>query len=156
MNIVGIDGATKHTGISLFTDDKYSNSRAIDCSKIINSSIRLNEMILNIYAVLKFYEPNEVVMENSWVGENKNVARMISEILGAVRGFCASNKIVFIEYEPCAWRALVDLPTGRNKRELLKKMAVERVKKEYGICVTDDEAESILITQARVNERKKR
>lgn len=154
MKIMGIDASTKKTGVAFFEDDMLKEHRLIDCSKIISVNNRMNQMILNIHAVINYWKPEYIAIENSWVGVNPKVSKLISEIIGGTRAAAARHSIDFIEYEPNEWRSLVGIYTKTTKREDLKFISIKMVNDKFKLNVNDDEADAILIAQARINDLK--
>jgi Holliday junction resolvasome RuvABC endonuclease subunit len=88
-------------------------------------------------------------MEESMMTNNILTVKMLSNIAGAVMYYATSHNIEFQFDLPSAWRKRIGLTQGRAvKRDVLKAEAIEAVKQEYGLDVSDDIAEAILISRS--------
>lgn len=145
MKICGIDASTKKTGISLLEDEKLIEYRLLDFSREKDLDKRMQEMCLAINDLLNYYSPNLILCEDVWISSNPNTAKILARLSGAIYMWAILNNTDFCYLIPSSWRAIVGLKTGTTKREKLKKMATQKVKSDYGIDVSDDVAEAILI-----------
>lgn len=145
MKICGIDASTKKTGISLLDDGKLIEYRLLDFSREKDSDKRMREMCLSISELLDYYSPDLILCEDVWLSANPNTAKTLARLGGAIYMWAILRNKELTYLIPSNWRAVVGLKTGKIKREELKEMAVHKVKKDYGIDVTDDIAEAILI-----------
>lgn len=150
--IVGIDASTNKTGIAIFQDGKYIEHTLIDLHKIKNSSERIPKMMLAICNYLDKHKADKIIMEESIMTNNISTVKMLSNIAGAIIYYAASHNIEFQFDLPSAWRRRIGLTQGRSvKRDVLKAEAIAAVKQEYGMDLTDDESESILIARSGFN-----
>lgn len=145
MKICGIDASTKKTGISLLEDGKLIEYRLLDYSREKDLEKRMKEMCLSISTLLEYFNPNLILCEDVWLSANPNTAKTLARLGGAIYMWAILNNKDFNFLIPSNWRAIVGLKIGKVKREDLKKMAVQKVKADYGLDVTDDVAEAILI-----------
>ena len=77
---------------------------------------------------------------------NIKTVKLLSYLAGAIISWAADNKVEFRFQLPSEWRKRIGLAQGpKKKREELKQEAIDLVKKRFGIDVTDDIAESVLI-----------
>lgn len=149
MIIVGIDASTNKTGMAIFRDEQYVEHTLIDLHKIKDSSERIPKMMLAICDYLEKHKVDKIIMEESMMTTNISTVKMLSSIAGAVMYYAASHNIEFQLDLPSAWRKRIGLTQGRSvKRDVLKAEAIEAVKQEYGLDLTDDECESILIARS--------
>lgn len=149
MKIIGIDASTNKTGIAIFQDGKYVEHTLIDLHKIKDSTERIPKMMIAICDYLSKHEVDKIIMEESMMTNNISTVKMLSNIAGAVMYYAASNNIEFQFDLPSAWRRRIGLTQGRSvKRDVLKAEAIAAVKQEYGMDLTDDECESILIARS--------
>lgn len=150
--IIGIDASTNKTGIAIFQDEKYVEHTLIDLHKIKDSSERIPKMMLAICDYLDKHKADKIIMEESMMTNNISTVKMLSSIAGAVMYYAASHNIEFKLDLPSAWRKRIGLTQGKTvKRDELKAEAIAAVKKEYGMNLTDDECESILIARSGFN-----
>ncbi len=145
MKICGIDASTKKTGIALLEDGKLIDYRLLDFSREKDLDKRMREMCLGINDLLNYYNPNLILCEDVWLSANPDTAKTLARLGGAIYMWAILNNKDFKYLIPSNWRAIVGLKTGKIKREELKKMAIKKVKSDYGLDVTDDIAEAILI-----------
>lgn len=149
MLICGIDASTNKTGIAVFKDAQYIEHILIDLHKIKNSSERISQMMIAICDYLNKHQIDKIIMEESMMTNNISTVKMLSNIAGAVMYYAASHNIEFQLDFPSVWRRRIGLTQGRSvKRDVLKAEAIAAVKQEYGIDLTDDESESILIARS--------
>ena len=149
MRIAGIDASTNKTGIAVFKDGKYVEHILIDLHKIKESSERVPKMMSAICDYLEEHKVDKIIMEESMMTNNILTVKMLSNIAGAVMYYATSHGIEFQFDLPSAWRKRIGLTQGRAvKREVLKEEAITAVKQEYGMSLTDDECEAVLIARS--------
>jgi Holliday junction resolvasome RuvABC endonuclease subunit len=149
MKIIGIDASTNKTGIAVFVDAKYKTHTLIDLHKIKDSTERVPQMMVAICDYLDEHKPDKIIIEESILTTNAATMKMLSNIAGAVMYYAAKNGIEFEFALPTHWRKKIGLSqSSKIKREVLKAEAIMAVKQEYGMDVTDDEAESLLIARS--------
>jgi Holliday junction resolvasome RuvABC endonuclease subunit len=145
----GIDASTNKTGIAIFEDGKYMTHTLIDLHKIKDASERIPKMMIAICEYLDEHKVDKIIMEESMLTTNASTMKMLSSIAGAVMYYAASHNITFQLDLPSAWRKRIGLTQGKSvKREALKAEAILAVKQEYGMDLSDDESESILICRS--------
>lgn len=149
MRVCGIDGSTNKTGVSLFIDGEYSGHMLIDLHKIKDSNIRVPKMMKEIKGVLDYYQPDIIVMEECLLKTNIATVKLLSYLAGAIILWAADNEVEFRFQLPSEWRKRVKIVQGpKTPRDKLKQEAIDMVKEKFGIDVTDDEAEAILIAHS--------
>lgn len=149
MRVCGIDASTNKTGISLFIDGEYSGHMLIDLHKIKDSNVRVPKMMKEIKNVLDYYEPDIIVMEECLLKTNIATVKLLSYLAGAIISWAADNQVEFRFQLPSEWRKRVEIVQGpKTPREKLKQEAIDMVKEKFGINVTDDEAEAVLIAHS--------
>lgn len=149
MRVCGIDASTNKTGISLFIDGEYSGHMLIDLHKIKDSNIRVPKMMQEIKNILDYYKPDIIVMEECLLKTNIATVKLLSYLAGAIISWAADNQVEFRFQLPSEWRKRVEIVQGpKTPREKLKQEAIDMVKEKFGIDVTDDEAEAVLITHS--------
>lgn len=149
MRVCGIDASTNKTGISLFIDGEYSGHMLIDLHKIKDSNIRVPKMMQEIKNILDYYKPDIIVMEECLLKTNIATVKLLSYLAGAIISWAADNQVEFRFQLPSEWRKRVEIVQGpKTPREKLKQEAIDMVKEKFGIDVTDDEAEAVLIAHS--------
>lgn len=149
MRVCGIDASTNKTGVSLFIDGEYSGHMLIDLHKIKDSNVRVPKMMKEIKNVLDYYEPDIIVMEECLLKTNIATVKLLSYLAGAIISWAADNQVEFRFQLPSEWRKRVEIVQGpKTPRDKLKQEAIDMVKEKFGIDVTDDEAEAVLIAHS--------
>lgn len=149
MRVCGIDASTNKTGISLFIDGEYSGHMLIDLHKIKDSNIRVPKMMQEIKNILDYYKPDIIVMEECLLKTNIATVKLLSYLAGAIISWAADNQVEFRFQLPSEWRKRVEIVQGpKTPRDKLKQEAIDMVKEKFGIDVTDDEAEAVLIAHS--------
>lgn len=148
--IVGIDASTNRTGVAVFCDGKYVKHTLIDCHKEKDAMTRIPMMADKICKFLD--ETNNIdviIMERSVLKSNVDTVQKLSNLAGAIMLYAYQHGIKFEHPVPSEWRRKIGLEQSKNvKREVLKLEAIKAVKQEYGMDVSDDEAESILAARS--------
>ena len=149
MVVGGVDASTKATGISIMKDGKLEFYALIDLHKEKDAMKRIGMMLLSICEVLDKYDVNAIYMEKSMLKNNIDTVQKLSNLAGGIMLYCAQNNIEFVHPLPSQWRAKIGIEqSNKIKRDVLKAQAIQAVKKEYGIDVNDDIAESCLIARS--------
>lgn len=152
MLIAGIDGSTNCTGVSIMRDGQLEFYEFIDLHKEKDTMKRIRGMLLKISEILDRYELDAVYMEKSVLKNNVDTVQKLANLAGGIMFYCAKNGIEFNHPLPSEWRARIGIKqSSKIKREILKEEAILVVKREYGIDVNDDIAESILISRSGFN-----
>lgn len=149
MLVVGIDGSTNSTGLSVMEDGELKFRTLIDLHKEKNAMKRIQNMLLKICEILDQYDIDAVYMEKSVLKTNVDTVQKLANLAGGIMLYCAKNNIAFSHPLPSEWRAKIGIKqSNKIKREVLKEEAILAVKNEYGINVNDDVAEAILIARS--------
>lgn len=149
MVIAGIDASSNKTGVAIFRDGQYVEHTLIDLHKIRDSSERIPKMMLAICDYVEKHKVDKIIMEESLMTNNVLTVKMLSNIAGAVMYYATSHGIEFQFDLPSAWRKRIGLTQGKSvKRDTLKAEAIQAVKQEYGMDLTDDECEAVLIARS--------
>jgi Holliday junction resolvasome RuvABC endonuclease subunit len=149
MKIIGIDASSNKTGIAVFCDGQYIEHTLIDLHKIKDPDIRIPKMMVEICKYIKKHGADKIIMEKSMMKNNIDTVQKLSNIAGAVMLYAATKNMEFQFVYPSEWRKKIGLSQSTQiTREVLKEEAVQAVKKEYGMELTDDECEAILIARS--------
>jgi Holliday junction resolvasome RuvABC endonuclease subunit len=147
MKIIGIDGATKNSGLAFFEDGRLIDYKLISLSGDVN--IRLPKMMMAICAYINKHKPDKIIMEKSILTTNVDGVQKLANLAGAVMFFAYSKGIEFEHQYPTEWRAKIGLSQSKKiKRDVLKQEAIAVVKQEYGLDVGDDVSEAILMARS--------
>lgn len=146
MRFVSLDTSTNKSGIAFYLDGELADYELVDCSKNKDINARMDEMGTNLIARLSLYSPTLVYIEQpKGGGQNIEMVRKLSEILGVVRGWCLQNDCEYHEIMPSEWRKYCGIEQGKKKREELKAESMAYVFKNFGCEVNDDVADAICL-----------
>jgi len=155
IKMVSLDTSSTVTGYAYFENGVLKDYGELNHEKEKDAEIRLEDMCLDIAGLLSDKKPLIVAIELTSVTRNAHTQRILSEIVGVVRGWVLCNFAEFVRYRASEWRKLVCCkgevaPTKRNEA---KEWAIIKVAEEFDIKgISDNVAEAILIGQARINQ----
>ena len=148
MKIVGIDASTKVTALALIEDGKLVHHCSIDFSKEKDVDTRIDGILKEADKILKSWDAHVVFVESPWMGNNIQTAMKLVYVIGGIRHICIETGAGFNLILPSEWRRVIGLPSGKKKREELKREALDYIEKVYDLVVGEDEAEAICICEA--------
>ena len=151
--IISIDSSTKKSAYAVFDDENYTMSELIVCNEK-DMDERFKNMSLNLLNILSNQKPNVVYIEDTVVPRNVQTQRFLTRLQGVVYAYCVMNGCEFHKIRPTVWRKLVGIIQGKKKRDELKKAAIKLVMDKFGMIVSDDEAEAVLIGIAAIRQSK--
>lgn len=149
--LISIDPSTKASGVATFDDAclvdyqlfQYNDKEADD---------RIDKMGKSLLSYLKKQKPDIIYIEHpQGHGSNVKLVAMICELLGIVRAYAIEKKVEYKELSPSEWRKYCGFAQGKKKRDELKQMSIDYVKKHYDIDVGNDEADAIAIGCGVIN-----
>lgn len=151
--MVSLDTSSTETGYAYFENGILIKSGTINLKKEKVVEIRLEDMCLSIIEILSKYKPETVVIEMTVVERGASTQRLLSEIVGVVRGWSLCNYAEFVSMRPTNWRKLVcdEDEIAPKKRNDCKPWSINKVAQIYSIRVNDNESDAILIGLARIN-----
>lgn len=152
--LISMDTSSNSTGVAIFVDGVLSRHFLIDLKSIKNTEKRIEQMIYEIYKLIKEEKPDIIVTELTVVTRNAQAQRNLTMILGAIYGKCVENNIWYHSFRPTEWRSLINTdikPKGR-KREDYKNWSLSVVNSVFNINVdSDDVSDAILLGQSYCN-----
>lgn len=147
IKILGIDPSTQCTGYCVINDEKkliYHSNIQYYGERDVN--VRIDGMIRRLIKVFDEYEPDVCYIENTWNKNNIETTKKLTNIIGAVRCLCILHDCSYNMILPSEWRSVIGIDGGKNThRDEFKARAIWWVKANYGLDVSEDEAESICI-----------
>lgn len=149
IRLVSIDGSTQKTGIAYFCNGEYVEHVLLDFSKDKNMENRFESMSKAIWQKLDEYRPNIIYIEETYMANNPQTSKILTRLQGVIYAWCINNTCEFNTIRPTSWRKQLNFQQGKNvKREQLKKQSLQYILDNYGLEVTDDEADAICIADA--------
>ena len=140
--IVAIDNATANVGVSVFDDEKLIyyhlyHYEGDTIARMVNN----RRFIENV--VIEQWQPDLIVLEDIQYQNNISTFKTLAMLLGSSLVSCTAKQIRTELVLSKVWRAHFMI-NGKGRIEE-KKQAIDKVKLMYGVNVTDDVAEAILL-----------
>lgn len=140
--VIAFDQATERFGLSIFDDGNLVFYRLFNFSGDLNARlVKIKKLLESV--VLSAWGPDYVVMEDIQYQNGVLTFKVLAMLLGVVQTCCAERSIEFEVVSPNVWRKYAGT-NGKNRREE-KMLSIAVVRDKYGITVSDDVAEAILI-----------
>jgi Holliday junction resolvasome RuvABC endonuclease subunit len=148
--VLSMDQSTRVSGYCLFEDDKYVCSGVVDMSKIeLETPERSFEMAKALWKIIKKYQPDYLILEETSQQSNAQVLIVLSRLQGMIIGYAEAHGVNVHIILPTQWRKMLGFSQGSKvKRAELKKQSADYVKEKYGFDLSEDENEAIAINDA--------
>ena len=149
--IVAIDNATEKVGVSVFDDDKLVYQKLYHYKgDTISRMVDNRHFIENV--VIDQWKPDLIVLEDIQYQNNILTFKTLAMLLGSSLVSCAAKNVKTETVLSKVWRSNFMI-NGKTRIEQ-KKQAIDKVNLMYGLALTDDEAEAILIGKYAVDKLK--
>lgn len=149
LKVLAFDQSTKISAYSEFIDGEYVECNYIDLHKMKDTSERVRAMGVELCNVIEKYNPDKVVLEEVAQQSNPMTLKLLARIQGVIIGFCAAHNIDTYIIEPSKWRSTLNFKQGAGvKREELKLQAIQHIKNNYDLDLSEDECEACCINEA--------
>lgn len=141
--IIAFDQATERFGLSIYEEGKLIFYSLYTFSgDLVHRLVKIKKFVQDI--VLKEWKPDVIIMEDIQYQQNGILTfKVLAMLLGILQELCSENNIEFEAVSPNVWRKYAGT-NGKNRREE-KILSIAKVKEKFGISVSDDVAEAILI-----------
>lgn len=166
--LISIDESTTNTGVAVFNLETealilyqlitpkniYESKKSMSKQKKAeirkaNIAHRVDITIKALLDILNEYQPDIVIVEDTYGGKDLTSYKHLCRLQGAIFGFCINKGTAYFTKFPAAWRKILGFTQNIGKKKVprkeLKRQAIEYVKTMFGINVSDDEADSICI-----------
>ena len=115
-----------------------------------NKGVPLTDLVqegsLGLIEGAKKYNPDKVIIEEVAQQSSALTLKLLARIQGIIIGFCAAHNIQTYIVEPSKWRSTLNFSQGAGvKRPELKAQAIDYIKDNLGLELSEDECESICI-----------
>ncbi len=156
IKLLSMDTSSTSTGIAVFINSKYQKWSLLETDKKLKGDDKLNQMISLIYKYINEERPGIICLELTAVTRNPRVQRMLTELIGAIRGKCIDSSIFYYDFRPSEWRKTIMENTGikpkSRKRDDLKQWSLDVVNNIFNIKTdSDDVSDAILIGEHYIN-----
>lgn len=151
ITLISLDTSTTDTGYAIFKNSKLKKYGDFDHKK---DQDRIDLMCHDIYKLIIKEKPDIIVAEDLNVMKSVKTAKMLSEVIGAVRmcQFITDKDTFFYKMPPKHWRSLVGSNVPRKRTEC-KVWDIMKLKEIYSIETTNDNiADAVLIGLAYITE----
>lgn len=149
MIVCGVDASSNKSGVSILQDGEIVGYTLIDLHRIRDINQRIPTMINEICKYINQFKPDKILMEETMLSANTDTLKKLAYLAGGVMFYAHRHNIKFELVMPTSWRRSVGLQqSSKITREALKLESIQAVKIEYGLDVTNDEADSILIARS--------
>lgn len=160
MVIMSIDASTKSTGVAIYKDNElvYHTCVTAASADLIK---RIKKIVGDLENIALRYSIDKVVLEevrpqnNQYGAGNIQTHRALMWLQGAIAFMLYDNfGKANIEYlYPSEWRKICGIKQGAGvRRETLKNADIQWVKDKFNLSVNDDEADSIALGYAYLNQ----
>lgn len=143
---LALDNATNITGYAIIQDGKLLDYGLIK-SKGKDSVERICDMTDKIMQLIETEQPNFVILEDIFISakdyKNTETFKKLSRLQGSLLYKLHKNKNIFHFVYPSFWRGILKI-NGKDRQDS-KLLAQKAVYKNFGINVTEDEADAICI-----------
>jgi Holliday junction resolvasome RuvABC endonuclease subunit len=134
MIVMGIDIGFNHCGLAIFVNKEYFTSENYVVEKDDTEEIKYEKFYDFIISSIESHKPDLIVCERAFLGPNRRVFGLISELSGIIKGICFERDISFSSVATSTYRSKLGIP---NK----KLAAKELVKSLYPHVEIDDESD---------------
>ncbi len=111
---------------------------------MVNRLVKIKKFINNI--VIDAWKPDYIIMEDIQQQHGAVLTyKVLAMLLGIIEVTCAEKEVPHEIVSPNVWRKFAGT-CGKTRQEE-KMLSVATVKQKYGVAVSDDVAEAILIGQ---------
>ena len=156
--MLSFDTSSTRSGWAYFENGKLVNSGIINEEKEKDSVIRIENMCFGLSEILERNKPDIIVVEKPPYVNSPATLIMLAEIVGVIKGWAlCAGYAEFVEYGPTEWRKLIanDGEVIPKNRKECKEWDIHKVLSNFNYVPADDnEADAILIGQARINQFK--
>ena len=161
VKMMSFDTASQASGWAYWENAQLTEHGVIDLKKMKDKEERLTLMCERLLQILNEKKPTIVIIEMTVVENNAGTQRLLSEIVGVVRGWAMLNQLKgtpteFVRLRPTEWRKLVrdeDEKVPKSKKDGLKEWDIQKANHLFRLQLEDDnEADAILVGFARIKQ----
>ena len=141
--IIAFDQATEHFGLSIWDNGELVFYSLYNFTgDLVSRLLKIKQFIQQI--VIDNWKPDFIVMEDIQQQHGAIITyKILAMLLGVIEVTCKENNIKYEVVSPNTWRKYAGT-CGKHRKEE-KILSVAKVKEKFGINVSDDVAEAILI-----------
>ena len=126
MIVLGVDVAFNHSSFAVFKDCQYITSQNYIVEKDDTDEIKYDKFYEFFDNAINVYRPDRVICERAFLGPNRRVFGLISELIGMIRSICLNNNILLIAVATVTYRSKLGIPNKKEAaRQLVKSLYPE-------------------------------
>ena len=151
--IIAFDQATEHFGVSIWDNGELVFYSLYNFTgDLVSRLLKIKQFVQQI--VIDNWKPDFIIMEDIQQQHGAIITyKILAMLLGVIEVVCKENNIKYEVVSPNTWRKYAGT-CGKNRKEE-KILSVAKVKEKFGINVSDDVAEAILIGNYAVRTHQK-
>lgn len=152
--IIGFDNASHNMGVAIFDDGKlvYYNLLQFSTGTTLQRLNKIRDLLEKI--IIPLWKPDFIQFEGVQHQNSYATYDVLVKLHGIFELACDRFGIQFESTRSSEWRSHHAI--NKRNREADKKASIQKVKEMYGLVVTDDVAEAILIAKYRSDMRNKK
>ena len=141
--VIAFDQATERFGLSIFDDGELVFLHLYNFVGLVNK--RIVQIKKFVEMIIREWQPDYIVMEDIQYQQRSGVItfKILAMLLGVIQTVCEEEGVPYEAVSPNVWRKYAG--TCGSTRTEEKRLSVAVVKEKYGVRVSDDVAEAILI-----------
>lgn len=154
--VVGLDAATNTTGYSIYDNGKLVSWGVFKTSGSQKATVRINEFKKWLTAFVEEIDPDFIEIEHIQLqtfkneqfggyGQQVELYRVLANLQGVIMDTLYEMEKECDLVRPSVWRKYCKINDGDQHRENKKKRAQAKVKQDFKIECTEDEADAICI-----------
>lgn len=145
--ILAIDSSTTATGYCIRDKDKIVKFGVIKPNKTLSTIERIIYIENELKALWEKYKPIYIIIEEMNVCRNMQTMRKLIGLIEHLEIEFTKLEALVIRVSPSMWRK--NKIKGKTRQEL-KEASRKYVKEKYGLDVSDDESDSIILSEFKV------
>ena len=149
--IIGFDQATERFGVSIFDNGKLVYYSLYQFSGLFAKRLAQIRQFVRDFVIAK-WQPDKICFEDIQYEHSVITYKILAQLLGVITALCENANIDYDIVYPSTWRQYAGT-AGKNRKEE-KALSIAKVQDLYGITVSDDVAEAILIGRYAVRTTK--
>ena len=145
--ILAIDSSTTATGYCIRDKNKIVKYGVIKPNKTLSANHRIIYIEKELKALWHKYKPIYIIIEEMNVCRNMQTMRKLIGLIEHLDIEFTKLEALVIRITPSSWRK--GKIKGKTRQEL-KEASRKYVKEKYGLDVSDDEADAIIISEYKI------
>ena len=114
MIILGIDIAFNHSSFAVFENGDYRLSENYVAEKDDTDEIKYDKFWEFFNDAIVRHEPDKIICEKAFLGPNKRVFGLISELIGMIRSICLNRNIPLVVVSTSSYRSRLGIANHKE------------------------------------------